>query len=82
MQRLEASGAVRLIYKSLGVKGLNSVDLCQSMRRNTADDLKLHNVIFYAPNTCHSSNLFEYFVILIIKIFFSPIYFLTYLFTL
>ena len=24
MQRLEVSGAVRLIYKSLGVKGLNS----------------------------------------------------------
>ena len=25
MQRLEVSGAVRLIYKSLGVKGLNSL---------------------------------------------------------
>jgi len=25
MQRLEVSGAVRLIYRSLGVKGLNSV---------------------------------------------------------
>ena len=25
MQRLEVSGAVRLIYKSLGVKGLNSI---------------------------------------------------------
>jgi len=25
MQRLEVSGAVRLIYKSLGVKGLNNV---------------------------------------------------------
>ena len=25
MQRLEVSGAVRLIYKSLGVKGLNRV---------------------------------------------------------
>ena len=27
MQRLEVSGAVRLIYKSLGVKGLNSSTL-------------------------------------------------------
>jgi len=27
MQRLEVSGAVRLIYKSLGVKGLNLYDI-------------------------------------------------------
>ena len=26
MQRLEVSGAVRLIYKSLGVKGLNNTE--------------------------------------------------------
>ena len=32
MQRLEVSGAVRLIYGSLGVKGLKQVD------RNTAAD--------------------------------------------
>ena len=30
MQRLEVSGAVRLIYKSLGVKGLNNVILARN----------------------------------------------------
>ena len=28
MQRLEVSGAVRLIYKSLGVKGLKTQRVC------------------------------------------------------
>ena len=34
MQRLEVSGAVRLIYKSLGIKGLNHVFLavCSMVR--------------------------------------------------
>jgi len=31
MQRLEVSGAVRLIYRSLGVKGLNIMSTCQHL---------------------------------------------------
>jgi hypothetical protein len=41
---------------------INSVDVCQSTRLNKADGLKLHDLIFYARNTCHSSYLCEYFV--------------------
>jgi len=35
MQRLEVSGAVRLIYRSLGVKGLRYVKQGSSCRRDT-----------------------------------------------
>ena len=35
MQRLEVSGAVRLIYKSLGVKGLNFLSLKAKFQQNS-----------------------------------------------
>jgi hypothetical protein len=40
MQRLEVSGAVRLIYRSLGVKGLNTAKDSVSLEINTK-----HNIV-------------------------------------
>ena len=41
MQRLEVSGAVRLIYKSLGVKGLNKT-------RHSAVSYRIKVILYYA----------------------------------
>ena len=38
MQRLEVSGAVRLIYKSSGVKGLKSLTKASRIKGNTCRD--------------------------------------------
>ena len=39
MQCLEVSGAVRLIYKSLGVKGLSVACMFMSSTRTNSDDV-------------------------------------------
>ena len=55
MQRLEVSGAVRLIYRLIGVKGLNSslILLCQL----TFTDRKLYSEIFPRIVTCSRCEL-------------------------
>ena len=45
MQRLEFSGVVRLIYRSLGVKGLNAFDV-----RPTCDTEDAQAILPFAPN--------------------------------
>jgi len=61
MQRLEVSGAVRLIYRSLGVKGLNTVPYqqnklltCGIQYKWTMTDMKCY-YYFVVTNTvyCH-----------------------------
>ena len=49
MQRLEVSGAVRLIYKSLGVKGLNTPYLIMGTKQTTRrrSVLKLAQIQIY-----------------------------------
>jgi hypothetical protein len=43
MQRLEVSGAVRLTYRSLGVKGLNAEDNYYFIQRHVLNRLKIMN---------------------------------------
>ena len=44
MQRLEVSGAVRLIYKSLGVKGLSSAVHCPRWFLSTSENGIVSNI--------------------------------------
>ena len=56
MQRLEVSGAVRLIYKSLGVKGLSTVAFAmmilffRRLRKSAKSNNKLHVCVSARPS--------------------------------